>query len=109
LVHLVLDRLAAQRHLDDDVDVLGRVVPYGDGVQAHGASLRCEWGEGWGAGGTRRAGIVGSPALARTGPAAGRMSAARRPGRSPPSRFPATPGARWRGAPRGVRRRSIRG
>src|SRR5690606_9688792 len=35
LVHLVLDRVAADRHLDDDVDVLGRVVANGDGVDAH--------------------------------------------------------------------------
>ena len=35
LVHLVLDRLAADRHLDDDVDVLGRIVADLDGVDAH--------------------------------------------------------------------------
>ena len=36
LVHLVLDRLAADRHLDDDVDVLGRIVADRDGIDAHG-------------------------------------------------------------------------
>ena len=29
LVHLVFDRLAADRHLDDDVDVVGRILPVG--------------------------------------------------------------------------------
>jgi len=36
LVELVLDRLAPDRHLDDDVDVLRRVVADLDGLDAHG-------------------------------------------------------------------------
>ena len=36
LVHLVFDRLAADRHLDDDVDVVGRILADRDGVDAHG-------------------------------------------------------------------------
>ena len=39
LVHLVLDRLAADRHLDDGVDVVGRVVADRDGVEVHGVTL----------------------------------------------------------------------
>ena len=41
LVHLVLDRLAADRHFDDDVDVLGRIVADLDRVDAHAACLLC--------------------------------------------------------------------
>jgi hypothetical protein len=37
-VHLVLDRLAADRHLDDDVHVVRRVRADRDGVDAHGSS-----------------------------------------------------------------------
>src|SRR5471030_1554280 len=36
LVHLVLDRLAADRHLDDGVHVLGRIVADPDGIDVHG-------------------------------------------------------------------------
>src|SRR5690348_12530265 len=36
LVHLVFDRLAADRHLDDDVDLARRIYPDGDGVNTHG-------------------------------------------------------------------------
>ena len=36
LVHLVLDRLAADRHLDDDVDVVRGVLADRKGVDAHG-------------------------------------------------------------------------
>src|SRR5262249_30458929 len=44
LVHLVFDRLTADRDLDDDVDVLGRVVADRDGVEAHGWALQnCGW------------------------------------------------------------------
>ena len=39
LVHLVLDGLAADGHLDDDVDVLGRVDADGNGIDAHGLGL----------------------------------------------------------------------
>ncbi len=39
LVHFVLDRLAADLHLDDHVDVFGRVLADGDGVDAHGNLL----------------------------------------------------------------------
>ena len=35
LVHLVLDRLAADRHFDDDVDVLWRVFACRHGIEAH--------------------------------------------------------------------------
>src|SRR5262249_46647836 len=38
LVHFILDGLATDRHLDDDVDVLGRVVTDGDGIDAHGSA-----------------------------------------------------------------------
>ncbi len=40
LVHLVLDGLAADLHLDDDVDVLGRVLADGNGINAHESSLQ---------------------------------------------------------------------
>src|SRR6266700_428982 len=36
LVHLVLDRLAAHRYFDDDVDLARRIDPDRDGVNAHG-------------------------------------------------------------------------
>jgi len=36
LVHLVFDRLAADRHLDDDVHVIGRIMADGNRVDAHG-------------------------------------------------------------------------
>ena len=36
LVHLVFDRLAADRHLDDDVDLARRIDPDRNGVNAHG-------------------------------------------------------------------------
>ena len=36
LVHLILDRLAADRHFDDDVDVLRRILSDGYGFNAHG-------------------------------------------------------------------------
>src|SRR5258707_9247547 len=39
LVHLVLDRLAADRHFDDGVDVLGRVVADRDGIEIHGPPI----------------------------------------------------------------------
>src|SRR5690606_33747299 len=35
LVDLVFDRLAAQRHLDDDVQVVGRVLAHRNGVDIH--------------------------------------------------------------------------
>src|SRR6185295_1110554 len=35
LVHLVFDRLAANRHFDDDVDLARRIDPDSDGVNAH--------------------------------------------------------------------------
>ena len=35
LVHLVFDRLAANRHFDDDVDVVWRIYSDRDGVNAH--------------------------------------------------------------------------
>ncbi len=35
LVHLVLDRLAADRHLDDDVDLVRRVRPERDRIDTH--------------------------------------------------------------------------
>jgi hypothetical protein len=42
LVHLVFDRLAADRHLDDDVYVFGRIVADRDGIDAHeNPALRC--------------------------------------------------------------------
>src|SRR5258708_15857525 len=41
LVHLVLDRLAADRHLDDDVDLARRIDPDRDGVNAHENSSVC--------------------------------------------------------------------
>lgn len=40
LVELVLDRLTADRDFDDDVDVLGRVLPAADLLDAHGALRR---------------------------------------------------------------------
>jgi hypothetical protein len=43
LVELVLDRLAAERDFDDDVDVVRRVVADGYGLDTHGALL---WLEG---------------------------------------------------------------
>src|SRR5471032_1920837 len=36
LVHLVFDRLAADRHLDDDIDLTRRIGPDRDSVNAHG-------------------------------------------------------------------------
>src|SRR5450755_615445 len=36
LVHLVFDRLAADRHLDDDIDLTRWIGPDRDGVNAHG-------------------------------------------------------------------------
>src|SRR6185312_2826541 len=36
LVDLVFDGLAAKRHLDDDVEVVGRVLADGNGVDVHG-------------------------------------------------------------------------
>ena len=36
LVELVLDRLAAERHLDHDIDVVGRVLADRDGIEVHG-------------------------------------------------------------------------
>jgi hypothetical protein len=36
LVHLVFDRLAADRHLDDDVHVVGRIIADGNRIDAHG-------------------------------------------------------------------------
>src|SRR5260370_25831473 len=36
LVHLVFDRLASDRHLDDDVDLARRIDPDRNGVNAHG-------------------------------------------------------------------------
>jgi hypothetical protein len=38
LVHLVFDRFAADRHFDDDVHVIRRIVTYRDGIDAHGAA-----------------------------------------------------------------------
>ena len=38
LVHLVLDRLAPDRHLDHDIHLVGRIVSDGNGVEAHGGS-----------------------------------------------------------------------
>jgi hypothetical protein len=35
LVHLVFHRMAAMRHLDDDVDVVGRIVADGDRFDTH--------------------------------------------------------------------------
>src|SRR6185312_16722289 len=35
LVDLVFDRLAAKRHLDDDVEVVGRIAADRDGVDVH--------------------------------------------------------------------------
>jgi hypothetical protein len=35
LVHLVLDRLAADRHLDDDIDLVWRVHPERDRIDTH--------------------------------------------------------------------------
>ena len=35
LVHLIFDRLAADLHLDDDIDVVGGIVADGDGVDSH--------------------------------------------------------------------------
>ena len=39
LVHLVFHGHAAERHLDDDVDVIGRVLTDGDGIDTHGGDL----------------------------------------------------------------------
>jgi len=39
LVHLVLDRLSADRHFDDGVHVFGRILADGNGVEVHGAIL----------------------------------------------------------------------
>ncbi len=39
LVELVLHRLAASGHLDDHIEVLGRVVAHGDEFDLHGARL----------------------------------------------------------------------
>src|SRR6185369_13372154 len=36
LVEFILHRLTADRHLDDDVEALGRIFPDGDHVDAHG-------------------------------------------------------------------------
>src|SRR5258706_2901595 len=36
LVHLVFDRLAADRHFDDDIDLARRIDPDRNGVNAHG-------------------------------------------------------------------------
>jgi hypothetical protein len=48
LVHFVLDGLAANRHLDDDVYVLGRVVADRYGVYSHARPLRSGFvGPGW--------------------------------------------------------------
>ncbi len=44
LVHLVLDRVAANRHFHDHVDVFGRIHPDGDGVNIHGGQS-CMWEE----------------------------------------------------------------
>ena len=44
LVHLVFDRLAANRHLDDDVDVIRRVVSDRNRVDAHENSAVRKWG-----------------------------------------------------------------
>src|ERR1700722_11255218 len=35
LVHLILDRLAADRHFDDDVDIVGRILADRYSVQVH--------------------------------------------------------------------------
>lgn len=40
LVHLVLDRLAADRHFNDYVDVFRRIGADGDGINIHGVSFR---------------------------------------------------------------------
>ena len=40
LVHLVFDRLAADRHFDDDVDLARRIDPDRNGVNAHGRLRR---------------------------------------------------------------------
>ncbi len=40
LVHLVLDRLAADRHFNDDVDVFRRIGADGDGINIHDVSFR---------------------------------------------------------------------
>src|SRR5215510_3135265 len=57
LIHLVFDRLAADRHLDDDVEVLGRVVADRNGVEAHDWAPRLWDGPSrrhWGSRGARR-------------------------------------------------------
>jgi hypothetical protein len=35
LVHFILDRLTTQRYLDNDINVLGRILADGDGIDAH--------------------------------------------------------------------------
>src|SRR5580698_2451920 len=42
LVHFIFDRLAPDGHFNDDVDVMRRIDPDRDGVNAHGWLRSCE-------------------------------------------------------------------